>query len=120
MKQAGQDPVDHSVRPTVNGVAVALTTDGASVSLTEVEIDFGYGVTKREQTFTITDATVTPSTKITAWQSGNGPTGKNADDNEMEMFVCNAVAGSGQFLLNVACIVGLFLAGKYKVHYLRG
>lgn len=97
---------------------LALATSGG-VIVNEVEVNFGYPP-MRESTFIITDAAVTPASRILAQQSGAAPTGKNADDNEMEKFVCTARAGAGSFMLHCAVIEGIRLAGRYRVSYLKG
>lgn len=95
------------------------TPGAGSVSFTEVEVDFGT-TPVRSKNFNIVDATVTAATKIMAMQSGSAPTGKNADDNEMDKidFVCASKAGS--FDVYATVIDGIMVAGKYKILYLKG
>lgn len=94
------------------------TTTTASVTTTEVEVDFGWPP-RANDSFTVTDATVSTSSKILVWPSGNAATGAAADEFEMTPFACSALAGDGQFTLNVvACdqARGL-IGGKVKVFY---
>lgn len=84
-------------------------------AITEVEVDLSYPPI-RTKTFTIVDAAVSTGSKIMASQSGNAPTGKNADDNEMDPFMCSATPGNGQFTLILSGIEGR-IAGPFKVLY---
>lgn len=92
---------------------------GGSADITQVEIDFG-PMAVRSKTFTVTDALVTPSTQIIASQAGDAPTGKTADDNEMDSILFRAVPGSGQFTLYATVIEGIKVNGFYRCNYLRG
>ena len=89
-----------------------------SFSATEVEIDFSYPP-QRSKSFTIMNATVTTNSKILVTQSGNAPTGKNADDNEMDALTFSAVPGTGQFTLFATGVEGK-VGGAFKVLYAVG
>lgn len=102
-----------------SGTRSWVTPGAGSVDITQVEVNFGAEAV-RSKTFTITDAQVTPSTQIIATQAGDAPTGKNADDNEMDAIVFRAVPGSGQFTLYATVVEGFKVGGFYKVNYLRG
>ena len=89
---------------------------GASVSQTEV--DFGStGVS--EASFTITDAACTGTSKIILTLAGDAPTGKDADEIEMDSFFMKATPGSGSFDLYMRALEG-DVADKFKVNYILG
>ena len=91
------------------------TGGGGATPPTEIEVNVSYPPI-RTKTFTIVAAAVTTGSKILAYQSGNAPTGKNADDNEMDPFICSATPGNGQFTLILSGIEGM-IAGPFKVLY---
>jgi len=98
--------------------ASAYSGGGGTATITEIEIDFG--TTGRSvKTFVITDLNVSPTSKIIIQQSGKAPTGKSADENEMDKIQFNATPGTGQFILNAECLTGRVL-GKFKVNYILG
>lgn len=80
-----------------------------------VELDFGSPGT-RSKTFTITDADVSASSVIQAWQSGVAATGRSADENEMDQIVFRAVPGAGSLTLYANSLFGP-VSGLYKVNY---
>lgn len=94
------------------------TGGGGGATVTEVEVDFG-ATSVRSKAFTITDPAVSPTSIIVIVQSGNAPTDKDADENEMDVLVPRALAGTGQFTLWVDCLTGTVL-GKFKFNYLVG
>lgn len=87
----------------------------SSGPITQVEVDFG-ALSERSGTFTIIDAGVTPASVIVAVQAGDAPTGKSADENEMDTLVCRCTPGAGQFTLYVESATG-FVFGKFKINY---
>lgn len=123
---AGSDPVSvTALAGFPGGTANFLRADGTfaapsggpgGVTLTEVEVDVGYPP-QGTKTFTISNANVSTSSKIGVYQSGNAPTGKNADDNEMDPLVLSAIPGNGQFTLIVSGVEGK-VGGAFKVLYL--
>lgn len=91
---------------------------GGSATTTEVEVDFGWPP-RANRSFTVVDATVSGTSKILAWPSGNAATGQDADEFELTPFVCSARAGTGTFTLNVvACdqVIGR-IGGRVRVFY---
>lgn len=89
-----------------------------TVSLTQVELDFG-SAGYRSQSFTVIDSNVTGSSKIMMTQSAEAPTGKSQDENEMDMLICRAVSSSGQFTAYIDAMQGP-VTGKFKFNYLLG
>lgn len=83
---------------------------------TEIEVDFGGGAGLRAKTFTVADAAVTAASKIICAQSGQAPTGKPADDMELDALRLRAKPGAGTFDLYVDAADG-FLINKYKILY---
>lgn len=104
---------------TVNGTSLLGSGDivisaGSAFSLTEIEVDFG---TKpvRSKKFTITNASITGSSKIIVSPSGNVATGRVGDDWEWDSISASAKAGTGQFTLT--CFASGKVAGKRKFYY---
>lgn len=95
-----------------------ISTLPASASLSVTEVDFG-STPLSEQTFTITDASVSGTSKIIAWMSGLTPTGKDQDELEMDSFWVEANPGTGNFTLYIRGLEG-YLADKFKVLYMVG
>lgn len=89
---------------------------GGGGAATVVELDFG-AVLVKAGTFTVTDATVTTASNIFMQQSGLAPTGKSADENEFDAFVCRCTPGSGQFTAYIQSINGP-VVGNFKFEYL--
>lgn len=71
---------------------------GAGASWTEAEVNFGTTPT-RSARFTVTDGTVSGSSKIIITQSGNVATGRFGNDAEWDSIMWSAQAGTGQFTL---------------------
>ena len=107
------NPAELPVGDTVVGAG-----GGGSATVYEVEVDFG-ATSVKSKTFTVTDAGVSPGMKIVVTQSGNAPTGRSADENEMDVLIGRAFAGTGQFKLFVDCLTGM-VSGKYKFNYMIG
>ena len=91
---------------------------GGGATLTETEVDFGYPPMK-VKSFTITDASVTDSSKIMVSQSGGVPTGKGTGESELDSASFSAIAGTGQFTLIVTALDGK-IGGTVKAFYLLG
>jgi hypothetical protein len=103
------------------GTTTFLRADGSFASPTigtkQTEVDFGDVFDVNSQTFTVTDADVSATSRIDCWLSGDAPTGKDADDVLAEdpiKFI--AVPSSGTFDLYVEQPLGC-LNGKYKINY---
>lgn len=79
----------------------------------EFEIDFG-STARRSHSFSIAVTGITVGSAVSVTQSGNSPTGKDADENEMDMFICNGRCGvAGTLIVNIASLFGPVM-GKYK------
>jgi hypothetical protein len=81
----------------------------------QIEIDFGTSPTNYK-TFTVYDSDVTVSSLIFPTQAGNAPTGRSADENEMDPIIFSAVPDTGKFLLIASSKDGP-VVGNYKVNY---
>jgi hypothetical protein len=106
-----------AVTASVSGSTATINIVGGSgsFSMTQVEIDFGSTPTSYK-TFVISDASITSSSKILVMQAGDAPTGKSADENEMDYLKFSAIPGSGQFTLNAYSIDGSVI-NKFKINY---
>ena len=91
---------------------------GGSATLAETEVDFSYPPQKAKS-FTVTDAAITPSSKIMVSQSGAVPTGKGIGESELDSASFSAIAGTGQFTLIVTALDGK-IGGTVKAFYLLG
>jgi len=91
---------------------------GAGASWTTYELDFGSSATMAAKA-TVTDATVSGTSKIMVVQAGEAATGRQADENELDALVCSAIPAAGTFTLH--CAVQRSLThGKFKVYYSVG
>lgn len=91
---------------------------GGSISFTTVEIDFG-SVAGWTEVTTIVDASVSSTSKVTAWQAGNAATSRQADENEMDQLTCVCIPGSGSFTL-ICTAIRSVTHGLFKIHYTVG
>lgn len=80
-----------------------------------VELDFGSGLVKAG-VFTVIDAGIGPSSNVFMMQSGLAPSGKSADENEFDAFLCRCTPGSGKFTAYVQSLNGP-VTGKFKFEY---
>lgn len=86
----------------------------------QTEVDFGNLNYVTEQTFVITDANVTASSKITAQLAYDQPTAKDLDEVEMDDLVISCgQCGTGSFSMVVQSLTGS-LYGKFKINYMIG
>lgn len=85
-------------------------------SPTQIELDFGTTPTVYE-TFTVADANVSTSSDVQMWQSGVAPTGKSADENEMDRIEMTTLAQAGQFTVYARAEDGP-VVGKFKFSYM--
>lgn len=106
------NPSDAATKGYVDGLS------GGSVVVTTVEIDVG-PTPVREATFTIMDVSITPTTKILAFQAGRAATGRTADENEWTRLHLVANPASGQFELWVMCLNGS-MTGTFLIDYIKG
>ena len=110
--------VGSAVACTRSGVTGTITITSGGGSFAETEIDFGATPTAYAN-FTVSNGSVTASSKILVSQSGNAPTGKSADENEMDRLTCSALPASGSFTLYCKSEDGP-VVGTYKVFYVFG
>jgi hypothetical protein len=100
-------------------MVIGGTPAGGSANIKTTEIDFGatpvnYGV------FAIADADVSAASNIGIWLSQEAPTGRDADEAEMEPMDCKAAdMASGTFNAVVQPLHGP-VEGTYKLNYLVG
>jgi hypothetical protein len=101
--------------------AVTISYTGtATVSITQVEVDFGTTPVAEGQ-FTVADGNVISSSKIMATLAYDAPTSKDID--EIEMDNLNIRAGSattGFFVMFITATDGSYLHDKFKINYLVG
>jgi hypothetical protein len=97
------------------GTLVWDTPSGSGTTTTEVEIDFGT-TPQWSKTFTITDAGVSPSSKILLFPSGNVATGRVGNDAEWDNLILAGLAGTGNFEVTAIASPGP-IVGKRKVYY---
>lgn len=109
------------VPPSGGGTTNFLRADGAwtaptaSVAATEVQLNFGATPVDSKQ-FTVTDASVSPTSKILIAQSGTAAAGQDADNAEMDPIAVSAIAGTGQFTVYAHALKGR-VVGKYMFNY---
>lgn len=100
---------------SMSGTTLNASGGGAGASWTEVEIDFGtkpiFG-----NTFTVTDGSVSGTSKIIAVPSGNVATSRVGNDLEWDNLILGAIAGAGSFVLSALAFPGP-VVGKRKVFY---
>jgi hypothetical protein len=98
--------------------AAKSTADAAGsggATWTETEIDFGTSP-KYDATFTITDATVSGTSKVIVVPCGKAATGRVGDDWAWDGLTLAASPNSGNFTLYVCALPGP-VAGKRKIQY---
>ena len=103
------------------GIATKQYVDahsGGAAAISEIEIDFGASAV-RSKKFLISDAAVLASSKVVPLQSGKAATGRQADENEMDMLHLRAAPAAGAFTLYAACLTGR-VNGKFKINYQVG
>ena len=83
---------------------------------TLVELDFGSPGT-RTGNFIVADPNVLPQTNVFMSQSGIAATGRSADENELDAFVCRCVPMTGSFVAYVTPVDGGSVSGKYMFQY---
>jgi len=90
-----------------------------TIAFTEAELDFGLTPTYTGS-FVVLDSTILTSSKISASQSADAPTGKSQDENEMDTinFKCVPIA-AGSFRVYAQSDNGPII-GNYKMNYQVG
>lgn len=109
------------VPPSGGGTTNFLRADGswaaptAAVAATEVQLNFGTDPVDSKQ-FTVTDAAVTPTSKIIIVQSAVAGAGGATDDSELDPIAVSAFPSSGSFTVNAHALKGR-VVGKYMFNY---
>lgn len=81
------------------------------------EVDFGT-TPVASGTFTVTDAKCTSSAMVMAQQDYGAPTGKDADENEMDQLIIRAGSGTdGSFSLFIESSNGSYLHDVFRIKY---
>ena len=89
------------------------------IAITEIEIDFGTKPVP-SKSFTITDAAVSATSKISIVPSAKTATGRvNTDDMEWDGLSLAAVAGTGSFTVYAVANPGP-VVGKRVINYIVG
>lgn len=102
----------------VSGAVALLTEQLKSVggaSITEVEIDLG-STPKKSFNLTVTDAAISPTSKVIVSASGNAATGRGLDDWEWDCADFAAKPAAGSMTL-YARFTG-HVSGKRKINYM--
>ena len=109
--------VGAGVAAAVSGGVATMTIGGGGAgtfAVTEIEVDFG-STPVTDATFTITDATITGSSKIMCVESGNVGTSRVGADSLWDSINYTALAGTGQFTLYARASGAVI--GKRKLFY---
>lgn len=115
-----------SLETRITALAQAMAADvktllarpaGGSATIKTAVIDIG-GVPKSRGVATVTDAAVTPASRINVmW---GAVTDADENDPEMDDVTFHAVPGSGQFTVRVTSSSGHFIRGAWRINYLVG
>lgn len=107
---------DTTLKIKVGGTVHDLLAGGTSVLSTEIDVG---PLPVKEASINVIDATVTPTTKISAYQSGRAATGRPADENQWTRLHVVARPNTGSFDLWVLCLNGT-MSGTFNIEYLKG
>jgi hypothetical protein len=88
------------------------------MQIKQVEIDMGI-IPISSKTFTIVDADISATTKITGSIAMEDTEDKDADECDMDDLVIVCASGIGQFIMNVSSLSGS-VYGHYKINYIIG
>lgn len=98
---------------------ITITASGGSGSVSEAEIDFGSSEVS-DASFTVTDATVSTSSKIIVGTAGTAPSdSRDVEEIFAENYQYMAAPGTGQFTLYASPNEGT-TSGKVKIWYSLG
>lgn len=104
---AGNEEVDVTIAASGGG--------GGGGTWTEAEVDFG-STPKYEASFTVTDGTVSGTSKIIVLPCGKAATGRTADDWQWDGVTLAATPGTGNFTLYAVALPGP-VVGPRKIQY---
>jgi len=96
----------------------SVSAGGGGASWTSAEVDFGTTPTY-SKTFTVTDASVSSSSKVVAVPDGAVATGRAGNDWEWDGVIFACVPGTGEFTLTGLATPGP-IVGRRKVYYQVG
>lgn len=111
------EAADAALADALESKADADHTHAGGSSSVEVEIDVGAAC--RSARVIVPAAGCTPSSLVQCWQSGNAPTGKFADDNELDALLIRVRPGTDAFTAFIDAHHGR-IVGKYKLIYRLG
>lgn len=113
----------------VAGSGIAITTNAAADAVTiaataaagalvagQIEVDFGT-TPVADATFTVSVSSVISTSIIVAAMSSDAPTGKDADEVEMDYLDIRCKAGTGLFTMFVSAANDALVADKFKINY---
>lgn len=109
------------VTSSVSGAVATVNITGGGgggATVTTVEVDVGT-IPVYETKVSVTDASVSATSKIIVVQSGTAATGRQGDENEMDGIIANATPGTGSFVLQLIAQPGP-IKGLYKFNYIVG
>lgn len=101
-----------------DSITIAASGGGpGGFAVTETELDFGTVGTPpvTDKTFTVTDASITSSSKIMCTESGNTATGRTSGDSLFDSVNYTALAGTGSFTVYARASGAII--GKRKMFY---
>lgn len=96
------------------------STGSGGATIKQVQFDFGV-IGSNELRGVVLDVDVTLTSKVSAWLSMDIPSGKEADELEMDSIVVytgNPIAG--QFSIYITTADGSYLHGNFRINYLIG
>lgn len=96
-----------------NVATVNIPGGGAGASWTEIEFDFGSGNPQYDAQFTITDASIGPTSKVVVVTSGKVATGRVAGDGQWDSISYDALAGTGSATVYAMAHPGPVVGRRY-------
>lgn len=79
-------------------------------------VEFMFSLGASSGSFVISDPRATSGRAVSIWQDAGAPTGKSQDENEMDSFVCRAVATAGQITVFIDSLFGP-VTGPFRFAY---
>ena len=109
---------DFTVTFTSATTGTVIVTIGAPITVVkQTEVDFG-STPVSDGTFTITDSSITSSSKIQVSMAYDAATGKDLDECEMDdLIIRGGQSAAGSFQLFIRAADGSYLADKFKINY---
>jgi hypothetical protein len=97
-------------------VDITIAASGGGTTWTEVEIDFGT-TPKRDASFTVTDGTVSATSKVQVLPCAKAATGRTSDDWQWDGIDFAALPATGSFTLYATVNDGNSVVGPRKIQY---